>query len=155
MVDVGDVAPDFTLRDQHGAAVSLSALNGPVLVVFFPAAFTPVCSSELAALCAEWPGGSAKPPLSGSPGVLAVSCDSMYALRALADAQQVDLTLLSDFWPHGEVARAYGAFDERSGTARRVTVLVDGQGIVRAKWESPGGTARDVADYLAALATLD
>ena len=141
VLQVGDVAPDFTLTDQHGRPTSLSAQVGPVLLVFFPAAFTPVCHDEWRALR----------DLSGRACVWGVSCDSMFVLRALGDAEGLDFPLLSDFWPHGEVARAYGALDEARGTARRLSFLVDRQGRIAARWESAPERARDVDDYARAL----
>ena len=144
MVQVGAVAPDFTLSDQHGRSCALSAQVGPVLVVFFPAAFTPVCHGELQALA----------PIVQDVTVFALSCDSMYVMRAVSEAEGIDFALLSDFWPHGDVARAYDAFDEATGTARRVSVLVDAHGVVAARWQSPAGQARDSAEYLRALANL-
>lgn len=144
-IKVGDPAPDFTLPDQHGHPTTLSTINGAVLIVFFPAAFTPVCQSELAALRdADLQGAT----------VLAISCDSAYALRAFADSEGFPFALLSDFWPHGEVSHAYGAFNEERGIAGRLSVLVDGSGVVRASWTSPTGQAREVADYLGAIASL-
>ena len=141
VLQVGDVAPDFTLTDQHGRPTSLSAQVGPVLLVFFPAAFTPVCHDELRALRG----------LAGRTCVWGVSCDSMFVLRALDDGEGLDFPLLSDFWPHGEVARAYGALDEARGTARRLSFLVDRQGRIAARWESAPDRARDVDDYARAL----
>lgn len=144
VLQIGDTAPDFTLADQHGTSTSLSAQVGPVLVVFFPAAFTPVCHDELRALR----------EIAVRAQVLAVSCDSIFVLRALADAEGIDFPLLSDFWPHGEVARAYGALDDRSGTARRLSFLVDAQGRIAARWESGAAQARDAHDYARALDDL-
>lgn len=144
VLQVGDTAPDFTLADQHGRPTSLSAQVGPVLIVFFPAAFTPVCHDELRALR----------DLTGDAHVWAVSCDSMFVLRALDDAERLEFPLLSDFWPHGEVARAYGAFDERHGTARRLSFLVDERGCVAARWESAPHRARDPGAYRTALDAL-
>lgn len=146
VLHIGDVAPDFTLPDQHGHPTSLSAQVGPVLIVFFPAAFTPVCHDELLALrdvAAE-----------AQAHVWGLSCDSMFVLRALDDAEGLGFPLLSDFWPHGEVARAYGALDEAHGTARRVSVLVDAQGRIAASWQSSPDLARDPAEYVRALADL-
>jgi peroxiredoxin len=145
VLKVGDVAPDFTLTDQHGRPASLSAQVGPVLLVFFPAAFTPVCHDELRALR----------DLSGRACVWGVSCDSMFVLRALDDAEGLDFPLLSDFWPHGEVARAYGALDEDRGTARRVSFLVDRQGRIAARWQSAPDQPRDAGDYARALEGLE
>lgn len=144
MVDVGSIAPDFTLTDQHGQQVTLSTLSGAVLVVFFPAAFTPICGGELHALR----------PVAEQVRVLAVSCDSMFVMRSLADAEGIGFALLSDFWPHGDVARAYDAFDERSGMARRVSVLIDGDRRVVERWQSPAGQPRDAEEYLRAVRDL-
>ena len=143
-VQVGEPVPDFTLPDQHGRATSLASQSGPLLIVFFPAAFTPVCHDELRDLRA----------LAERVQVLAISCDSMYVLRAVDDAEGLGFPLLSDFWPHGEVARAFDAFHESSGTARRVSVLVDAHGRAAARWESPAGEGRDPLAYLEALAAL-
>jgi mycoredoxin-dependent peroxiredoxin len=144
VLHVSDTAPDFTLADQHGTPTSLSEQIGPVLVVFFPAAFTPVCHDELRALR----------DLASRVTVLAVSCDSMFVLRALDETEALGYPLLSDFWPHGVVARAYGAFDEVHGTARRVSALVDSRGVVAEVWQSPPGEARDPGAYSLALDLL-
>lgn len=145
VLQVGDIAPDFTLPDQHGHPTSLSRQVGPVLIVFFPAAFTPVCHDELRALR----------DISASSTVWGVSCDSMFVLRALDDAEGLGFPLLSDFWPHGEVARAYDALDPGHGTARRVSMLVDDGGRIAARWQSTPHQPRDPADYLRALADLE
>lgn len=144
VLQVGDIAPDFTLPDQHGHPTSLSQQVGPVLIVFFPAAFTPVCHDELRALREIAPLAH----------VWGVSCDSLFVLRALDDAEGLGFPLLSDFWPHGEVARAYDALDAAHGTARRVSILVDGAGRIAARWQSTPDRARDPGDYLRALADI-
>jgi peroxiredoxin len=144
VLNVGDPAPDFTLPDQHGQATTLSRQPGPTLVVFIPAAFTPVCHDELRALR----------DVAQRMRVWAVSCDSMFVLRALDDMEHVGFALLSDFWPHGQVAHAYGAFDEGSGLPRRVSMLVDGRGRIAARWESSPGLGRDPGDYLRAFDAL-
>lgn len=145
-IHVGDTAPDFTLPDQHGRETSLSRVDGPVLLVFFPAAFTAVCSSELAALRDAHVDDRVR--------ILAVSCDSRFALRALDEQEQIPFALLSDFWPHGEVARAYGAFLADKGIATRATYLIDATGIVRARWLSSPVESRDVGEYLAAISAM-
>lgn len=136
--NVGEAAPDFTLPDHRGVATSLSADRGAVLIVFFPAAFTPVCHDELRQLR----------DVAATLPVLAISCDSMYVLRTLADIEHLDFSLLSDFWPHGEVARGYGAFNRVTGLAERASFLVDATGVVRGLWRSSPDRARDAADYL-------
>ena len=150
-LQVGDRAPDFELRDQHGATVSLSRLRGRrhALLVFFPAAFSSVCSSELCDLQDWWPQGGRD-----DTELLAVSCDPMFSLRGYSDAQGIDFPLLSDFWPHGAVSQAYGVFDESSGTPQRSSYLLDQQGQVVWAVHNARPDARPVHDYRSALERL-
>jgi peroxiredoxin len=131
--------------------VRLTELRGrkAALVVFYPWAFSGVCGGELHALQAELD------QLAGDDvAVLAVSTDSMYALRAYADREGFTFPLLSDFWPHGAVAEAYGVLHPDIGIALRGSFLVDRDGVVR--WRVVKGIpdARDVADYKRAIAAL-
>jgi len=149
--EVGRPAPDFTLRDQHGQDVTLSdaAQDGPVLVVFYPFAFSGTCTGELCALrddLAEFTDAGVR--------VLAVSCDPTYSLKAYAEAEGYTFSLLSDFWPHGAVAKRYGVFDDRAGRAERGSFLVDTAGEVRWSVVNHPGQARDMADYRAAVKAL-
>lgn len=144
------VAADFELPDQHGVPVRLSALRGrPVVVVFFPFAFTGVCTGELTAIRDEL-----VPAVAESAQVVAVSCDSMFTLRAFAEANAIEFPLLSDFWPHGEVASLYGVFDADRGCAIRGTFVVDAQGVVRWNVANAIPEARDVDDYKRVLDQL-
>ena len=146
----GDPAPELVLPDTHGTPVSLADLRGtPVAVVFFPFAFSGICSGELCELRDNLEDFEA-----AGVRVLGVSCDPMFALRAWSEREGFGFDLLSDFWPHGAAARAFGVFDEASGSASRGSVLVDGDGIVRWSVLSPRGTARDLGAYRAALAAL-
>jgi peroxiredoxin len=153
-VEVGDHAPGFELADQHGAPVTLSDLRGVsgALLVFYPFAFSGICGSELRAiqdnLEALRAGAGARVE------VFALSTDPMYALRAFADAEGFTFSLLSDFWPHGAVARSYGAFHEERGCATRGSFLVDADGVVRWRVVNGLGEPRDVAAYSAAVARL-
>jgi peroxiredoxin len=145
---VGEKAPGFTLRDQHGVDTTLADLRGrDVLLVFFPFAFSGVCSGELRALNEAWP------QLAGPDrAVLAISCDPVYALRAYADQDGIDLPLLSDFWPHGAVTSAYGVLDRATGSPHRSSVLVEADGLVRWSLNVPRQASREIADYEAAFA---
>ena len=144
----GVPAPAFALRDQHGATVTLTGLRGtPVLLVFYPFAFSRVCGTELLAL------RDALPSLAGAQ-VLGVSCDPVHTLRAYDDAERVGFGLLSDFWPHGATASAYGVFDEERGTAARSSFLLDGTGVVRWSVHHALPEARSVEEYAAALRAL-
>jgi len=85
---------------------------------------------------------------------MAISCDPIFSLRALADRDALFFPLLSDFWPHGEVARSYGAFDEERGCATRSSFIVDKQGIVRWSVHNPMPEGRDLAEQLRVLAQI-
>ncbi|MEV0804596.1 peroxiredoxin [Kribbella sp. NPDC050281] len=146
---VGSRAPDFTARNQHGEQIRLSDYAGrsDVVLVFYPYAFSGVCTSELAAL-------RDRPDLLSAAEFLAISCDPMFTLRAYADAQRLEFGLLTDFWPHGAIASSYGVFDPERGCALRGTFVVDRAGIVRWSVVNPIPEARNVDDYSRALATL-
>ncbi|QIK65926.1 redoxin domain-containing protein [Nocardioides sp. HDW12B] len=153
---VGSTAPGFALRDQHGATVSLEELRGTaVLLVFYPFAFSRVCGGELEALdgalaalgTADGPSGSGGP----ASTVLAISCDPMHALRAYADQAGLDVRLLSDFWPHGATAAAYGVLDPEIGAPHRSSFVIGPAGDVRWSLHVPRHESRPVADQLAAL----
>jgi mycoredoxin-dependent peroxiredoxin len=107
-VEVGDQAPDFELRDQHGTPVRLSGFRGAknVVLVFYPLAFSGVCTTELYAIRDEFPEVNRD-----DVEVLTVSVDSSYSHRVWADTEHFNFELLSDFWPHGDVAKLYGVFD--------------------------------------------
>jgi peroxiredoxin len=151
-VDVGDQAPDFELKDQHGTPVRLSGFRGEknVVLVFYPLAFSSVCSGELRAMRDGFP------EVSGDDAeLLTVSVDATHSHRAWADGEDFNFALLSDFWPHGAVARSYGVFDENRGIATRGTFIIDKNGVVRWKVVNPVPQAREIADYQKALAALD
>lgn len=147
---VGLSAPDFELTDQHGAAVRLSALRDkPVVVVFFPFAFTGTCTGELTAVRDEL-----IPRFAGQAHVMAISCDSKFALRVFGETHDLEFPMVSDYWPHGDVAKSYGVFDEDRGCARRGTFVIDTDGIVRWSVINAIPDARDVADYRRVLDEL-
>ncbi|MFW7415746.1 peroxiredoxin [Demequina sp. SO4-18] len=147
---VGTEAPDFTLTDQHGRRVSLSDHRGnAVLLVFVPFAFSDVCTNELVDL-RDAPDLAEGRDLE----VVVVSCDSIYTLKAWADAHHYTPPLLSDFWPHGEASRAYGVFNDTKGLATRGTFLIDASGTVAWSVVNSTGEARDVDDYRVAIADL-
>jgi mycoredoxin-dependent peroxiredoxin len=150
-VEVGQEAPDFELSDQHGQPVRLSSFRGAknVVLVFYPLAFSGVCSSELCAMRDDFPEVSRD-----DVELLTVSVDSTFTHRAWSDQQHFGFELLSDFWPHGAVAKLYGVFNEDKGIATRGTFVIDKAGVVRWKVVHPIPQARDIADYQKALAAL-
>src|SRR5262249_23581143 len=86
--------------------------------------------------------------------VLAVSVDSVYTLKAWSDQRGYDFPLLSDFWPHGKVARDYGVFHDQAGMASRGTFLVDTAGVIRFAERNGPGEPRDQSVWKQALAAL-
>ncbi|MGO1319777.1 MAG: redoxin domain-containing protein [Galactobacter sp.] len=147
---VGQSAPDFGLVNQHGETVRLADLVGsPALLVFFPLVLTPVCEQELEDLAGHqerWDALGVR--------VLGISVDHRYSLREAADRLGLEFDLLSDFWPHGEVSSAFGAFDDVRGHATRTTFVLDGAGTVRAVVTSDRITPRDPHEYERILAAL-
>lgn len=150
MTGVGDRAPGFSLRSQHGETVTLADLGGaPALLVFYPFAFSGICSSELAAL-RDHRGAFDD----AGVRVIAISCDPMFSLRVFDDRDGFGFTLLSDFWPHGEIARAYGCFDGDMGAAGRSSFLLDADGIVRWSVSHGVGEQRVISLHLQAILCL-
>jgi len=148
---LGAPAPDFSLRDQFGQDVTLSSFLGKkaVALIFYPYAFSGVCTGEMAGIrsrLAEF--------MTFDSEVLAISCDPMFSLRAFADADGLNFPLLSDFWPHGEVCRAYDVFNERSGSPRRSSYVIDKQGILRWAVHHANPDGRDLDEHLRQLQAL-
>jgi len=148
-LQIGGPAPDFTLRDQFGQDVTLSSYRGrkAVVLFFYPYAFSGVCTGEMAGIrdrLAEF--------MTFETEALAISCDPMFALRAFADSDGLNFPLLSDFWPHGEVCRAYDVFDEMHGAARRSSYVVDKDGVVRWAVHNALAEGRDLDEHLRELA---
>jgi peroxiredoxin len=133
MIAAGSPAPDFTLRNQDGEKVSLADFRGRrLLLVFYPLDFSPVCSDQLSIYQEVKPEIEAK-----GVELVGISVDHAFAHRAFREKLGIDTTLLADFEPKGEVARAYGAYIEKTGHANRSLVLVDEEGTVEWAYESP------------------
>ena len=148
-VAVGDEAADFTLKDQDGNEVTLSSFKGTknVALVFYPFTFTGVCKGELCAI-----RDNPKSFANADTQVLTVSCDTRHAQKVWAEQEGFDFPVLSDFWPHGEVAKTYGVFNDALGCANRATFVIDKDGKVVDRFESEAlGTPREKAEYDAAL----
>ena len=149
--EVGTLAPDFTLKDQNNQVITLSSFRGDrnVLVVFYPFAFSGICTGELSAVRDDLSSFQ-----NDDVQILAVSVDHTFALKAWADARGYEFPLLADFWPHGEVAQAYGVFNEKAGFAIRGTFLVDKTGTVQFAEVNGPGEARDQEVWKKALAAV-
>ena len=150
-LSVGDAAPEFTLPDQDKQLVSLAALRGtPVLLVFYPFAFSRLCTGELCQLRDELAVYT-----DAGVTVVAISTDPVFGLKAYAAQENFDFPLLSDFWPHGAVAQAYGAFNDRAGMAQRATFLVDDEGTLAFAEVNAPGDVREQSGWKDAVAELE
>ena len=151
-LEPGTAAPDFTLKDQDGEEVTLSSFRGDkaVALVFYPFSFSGICRTELCELRDDLSRYEAD-----GVQVLAVSTDSRQVQKAWADAEGYRFPVLSDHWPHGEAAKAFGVFNEAAGCANRATFLIGRDGTIVDSFESGGlGEARPAERYAEALAKL-
>jgi mycoredoxin-dependent peroxiredoxin len=125
-IETGSEAPDFDLQVDGSERVRLADFRGRnLLLVFHPFAFTAICEEEALDLQENMPSFE-----SADTEVVLVSCDTAPARQAWKRKLGLTYTLASDFWPHGEAAKAYGVFDERKGAAVRGTFLIDKDGVV-------------------------
>ncbi len=148
---IGQPAPDFTLKDQDGNEVSLESLKGrKTLVVFIPFPFTGNCQTELCSIrdhIADFNEVDAN--------VVAITCDTRFVHKKWSEEQGYQFPILSDFWPHGATAQAYGCFNETAGSAWRTTYVLDADGIVRDIIATGDlGVIRSIDDYDEALAKI-
>ncbi len=150
-VEVGQQAPDFTLRDQNGAQVTLSSFRGSknVLLVFYPFAFSGICTGELCQVRDDLPRYQ-----NDDVQILGISVDHPFALKSFAERDGYTFPLLADFWPHGAVAQTYGVFNDIAGMANRGTFLIDKDGTVRFAEMNQPGEARDQSGWQKALAAV-
>jgi peroxiredoxin len=150
-IEVGAEAPDFVLKDQNNQEVRLSDFRGDkaVLLVFYPLAFTGTCQGELCEV-----RDNLSDFVNDDVQVLTVSVDSVYSHKIWADREGYQFPMLSDFWPHGGVARAYGVFNDTTGFANRGTFVIDKAGVVRFAEMNGPGQARDQGAWRKALSAV-
>ena len=148
---IGNLAPDFALADQHGVKVSLSSFRDKknVVVLFYPFSFTGTCTGELCEIRDDLNSFQNE-----DVQLLAISCDSIFSQRSFAEEQGYKFPVLTDFWPHGEVSKAYGVFNPERGCPIRGTFIIDKKGTLRWQVVNRMGDARNVLDYKAAIEAL-
>ncbi len=141
-------APDFDLANQFGEHVRLSDFRGvkPVVLVFFPLAFSGVCTGELCELRDHFDLF-----VDHDVELIGISVDSKATHRAWAQQEGFRFQLLADFWPHGAVAKEYGVFLEEKGYANRATFVIDTKGVIRASFITAPGEPRAIEEYRAAI----
>jgi peroxiredoxin len=147
-VNVGDAAPDFTLKDHRGNDVTLSEFKGKQVVLgFHPLAWTGVCTLQMKDLEAN-----ADRMAKTNTVALGISVDSSFCKKAWAESMGVEKTpLLADFWPHGAVAANYGIFRDAHGTSERCVLILDDTGKVKFKKIYPIPERPDIEEIIAQL----
>jgi peroxiredoxin len=150
MTSAGQTAPDFSLPAGPDRRIELAKLRGaPVILAFYPADWSPVCSDQMAlyqAVSSEFGRYDAT--------LLGLSVDGVWCHRAFAENRGIEYPLLSDFEPKGEVARRYGVYDDAEGTSERALFVLDGQGSVVWSYLSPRDTNPGADGILAALDSI-
>lgn len=148
---VGNPAPAFELLDQDKNPVSLESLKGSKsLIVFIPFPFTGICDDEG---CAIRDNLASLSDLDAK--VVIITVHAVPVAKKWADEHGFDFPVLSDYWPHGETAKTYGAFNDERGAANRYTFVLDAAGVVREVINTESlGIAREFDAYTAALAKI-
>jgi peroxiredoxin len=146
----GTVAPDFALPSTPDQKVSLAELRGkPVVLVFYPADWSPVCSDQLSLyneLAPEFSEFEAQ--------IVGISVDGIWCHLAFSKDRKLHIPLLADFEPKGAVARQYGVYDEKSGETGRALFVIDADGVIRWSYVSPVGINPGADGILKALASM-
>ena len=146
----GITAPDFTLRSRPDQSISLNQYRGnPVILVFYPADFSPVCGDEMTLfnqLLPEFQRLNAE--------VIGISVDGVWCHLAFSKEKNLKIPLLTDFEPKGEVAKKYGVYRQKDGIAERALFLLDKDGIIRYSYVSPIGVNPGADGILKALESI-
>lgn len=149
-LEPGTSAPNFTLPNQTGKPVSLSDFHGaPVVLVFYPADWSPVCGDQLTLYNEVLPLFEEH-----HAQVLAISVDGRWSHQAFAEQRNLRFPLLADFEPKGAVAHLYGVYDPEQGIAQRSLFVIDAQGIIRWSYVSPSNVNPGADGILRALEAL-
>jgi peroxiredoxin len=147
----GTEAPDFSLHSTPDQAVSLSDFRGqPVVLVFYPADWSPVCGDQMALyneIMSEFRRFNAE--------VIGISVDGIWCHLAFAHDRKLHFPLLADFEPKGKVARQYGVYRDHEGTSERALFVIDSAGIIRWSYVSPVGINPGADGILRALEALE
>jgi peroxiredoxin len=149
-LSAGQPAPDFTLPSAPGESLALSALRGhPVVLVFYPADWSPVCGDQVALYNEMLPIFA-----DYDARIVGISVDGVWCHAAFAKDRKLQFPLLADFEPKGDIARRYGVYDAKTGTTQRALFVIDGEGVVRWSYVSPIDVNPGADGIIAALEAL-
>ena len=150
LVPAGSTAPDFELRSAPDQTMRLTSFRGhPVVLVFYPADWSPVCGDQVALYNEMWREFGEY-----NAQILGISVDGAWCHRAFAEARKLRFPLLADFEPKGDVSRRYGAYREKDGISERALFVIDADGIVRWNYLSPIGENPGADGIFEALESL-
>jgi peroxiredoxin len=151
LIEVGNDAPNFTVTDENEQNISLSDYRGKkVLLSWHPLAWTPVCTDQMRSIENNW---QKLQSLNTVP--LGFSVDPTPCKKAWATAIAIEnLSLPSDFWPHGKVAQDYGIFDEKNGVSKRVNIIIDENGKVQWVKVYPSSQLPDINEVIQVLSNM-
>jgi peroxiredoxin len=149
-LEPGTAAPDFDLRSTPDQSVTLNDFEGaPLIIAFYPADWSPVCTDQMALY------NEILPEFKRFGASLAgISVDSAWCHAAFAQSRNLHFPLLADFYPHGEVAKRYGVFDEQIGVSKRALFVLDGEGVIGWSYVSPIGVNPGADGILTALESM-
>lgn len=151
LLPAGIPAPNFSLESHRGEQVALADLHGrPVILAFYPADWSPVCSDQLALYNEVLPMFAEY-----NAQLLGISVDGRWSHQAYAKDRNLDFPLLSDFEPKGEVARRFGVYNSGAGLSERALFVIDGEGMIHWSYLSPGGVNPGADGILSALESLN
>jgi peroxiredoxin len=150
MLSAGTIAPEFALPSTPDQKVSLAELRGkPVVLVFYPADWSPVCSDQLALY------NELRPEFSEFDAqIIGISVDGIWCHLAFSKDRKLHIPLLADFEPKGSVARLYGVYSEKAGESERALFVIDPAGVIRWSYLSPVGINPGADGILAALGAM-
>ena len=149
ILPIGSEAPDFTLQAAPDRSITLRELRGkPVVLAFYPADWSPVCSDQMALYNEILPDFQEQ-----GAEIFGISVDGAWCHRAFSDSRKLRFPLLADFEPKGAVSRAYGAYNDK-GVSDRALFVLDANGVIRWSYLSPAGTNPGADGILAALERL-
>ncbi len=150
-LSVGDPAPPFELNNQDRESAKLDDLKGrKSLIVFIPFPFTGICEGELCIIRDNMARLG-----DFDANVVAITVHAIPTNKKWAEDNHFGFSVLSDYWPHGEVAKAYGAFNDTVGAANRYTFVLDEAAVVREIIHTESlGIAREFDSYTEALAAI-